>query len=245
MTLANKVAIITGGASGIGFSAAQVFAKKGANIVLFDLKEEVDHIAKEIGGEQALGKKVDITNQQSVTKAVDEVAEKYGKIDVLLNCAGIALLDDAENLSVDDWDKTMAINLKGTFIPAQAVGQKMIEQKSGAIINIASQAGIVAFDRHVAYSASKAGVIGMTKVLAYEWAEYNVRVNAISPTIIMTELGRKAWAGKVGEDMMKQIPIGRFGEPEEVANCAAFLASDDSSLVTGENLVCDGGYTIK
>lgn len=245
MTLVNKVAIITGGASGIGYAAAQAFAKKGATIVLFDLKEEVDQIAKEVGGEQATGKKVDITNQQSVAEAVDEVAKKYGKIDVLLNCAGIALLDEAEELSIEDWDKTMDINLKGTFITAQAVGQKMIEQKAGAIINIASQAGIVAFDRHVAYTASKAGVIGMTKVLAYEWAEYNVRVNAISPTIIMTELGRKAWAGKVGEDMMKQIPIGRFGEPEEVANCAVFLASDDSSLVTGENLVCDGGYTIK
>lgn len=245
MTLVNKVAIITGGASGIGYAAAQAFAKKGTTIVLFDLKEEVDQIAKEVGGEQATGKKVDITNQQSVAEAVDEVAKKYGKIDVLLNCAGIALLDEAEELSIEDWDKTMDINLKGTFITAQAVGQKMIEQKAGAIINIASQAGIVAFDRHVAYTASKAGVIGMTKVLAYEWAEYNVRVNAISPTIIMTELGRKAWAGKVGEDMMKQIPIGRFGEPEEVANCAVFLASDDSSLVTGENLVCDGGYTIK
>ena len=245
MTLVNKVAIITGGASGIGYAAAQAFAKKGATIVLFDLKEEVDQIAKEVGGEQAIGKKVDITNQQSVAEAVDEVAKKYGKIDVLLNCAGIALLDEAEELSIEYWDKTMDINLKGTFITAQAVGQKMIEQKAGAIINIASQAGIVAFDRHVAYTASKAGVIGMTKVLAYEWAEYNVRVNAISPTIIMTELGRKAWAGKVGEDMMKQIPMGRFGEPEEVANCAVFLASDDSSLVTGENLVCDGGYTIK
>lgn len=240
-----KVAIVTGGAGGIGYSIGKLFTENGARVFLFDMRSDVDVIAKNMDSSLAVGLKVDITDKNEILESVNKIIEQEGKIDILINSAGIALLDKAEDLTVEDWEKTMDINLKGSFLTAQAVGKVMIQQRYGKIINIASQAGIVGFDRHVAYTASKAAVIGMTKVMAMEWAKYNINVNAISPTIIMTELGKKAWAGKVGEDMMKEIPLKRFGIPEEISACALFLASDSSSLVTGANLVADGGYTIK
>ena len=138
----------------------------------------------------------------------------------------------------------MAINLKAPFLLSQEVGRRMITAGGGKIINIASQAAVIALDRHVAYCASKAGLIGMTRVLALEWVEYGITVNAISPTIVLTELGKKAWAGRVGEDMKRRIPVGRFAQPEEVAAAALFLASAAADMITGENLIIDGGYTI-
>lgn len=244
MSIKNKVAVITGGSSGIGKAISDHFIKHGAIVICFDQKAE-DEVLSADNKLVLENLKVDITDKTNVDNAVDKVINKYGKIDILVNSAGIALLESAEALSEEYWDITMNVNLKGSFLTAQAVGKHMITQKSGSIINIASQAGIVAFDRHLAYTASKAGVIGMTKVMALEWAEFNVRVNAISPTIIMTELGKKAWAGPVGDAMMQQIPMKRFGNPEEIAGCALFLADEASSLVTGSNLVADGGYTIK
>jgi glycerol dehydrogenase len=125
------------------------------------------------------------------------------------------------------------------------VGREMIKGKGGKIINLASQAGVIGLDKHVAYCTSKAGIIGMTKVLALEWAEFNINVNSISPTVVLTELGKKAWAGEVGEAMKKKIPVGRFAFPEEIAAVALFLASDAAAMITGENIVIDGGFTIQ
>lgn len=246
-SLLNKVALITGGAKGIGKAIALLFADKGANISLFDISDELNNTAKEIEakGRQALAIKVDLTKKIELEKAVLETIKKFGKIDILVNNAGVAFLDDAENLSEEYWDLTLLINLKVPFLLSQMVAKHMIENKSGKIINIASQAGFIALDKHIAYTASKAGIIGITKVMAAEWAEYGIRVNSISPTVILTELGKKAWAGEVGEAMKKKIPVGRFGYPEEVAACAVFLASDAADMITGSNLVIDGGYTIQ
>jgi NAD(P)-dependent dehydrogenase (short-subunit alcohol dehydrogenase family) len=168
-----------------------------------------------------------------------------GRIDILVNNAGIAILGNAENLSERDWDKTMNLNLKVPFLLSQLVGREMIQSGGGKIINIASQMGIVAAERHLAYCVSKAGLIAMTKVLALEWAKFNIRVNAIAPTVVFTEMAQKAWSGEAEEAMKGKIPLGRFVFPEEVAVTALFLASDASSMITGETIVIDGGYTIQ
>lgn len=245
-SIENKVAVITGGASGIGYAIAQLFVEKGASVVLFDLKEDVATTAKNLNKERAIGVLCNVTDNQSMDDAIKQAHNHYGKIDILVNCAGIALLDDAENISDDYWNKTMDINVTGTFKMAQKIGNILIEQGNGGkIINLASQAAIIALDNHVAYCASKAAVLGITRSLALEWAQFDINVNAISPTVILTELGKKAWAGKVGERAMKEIPLGRFGYPEEVAAVALFLACDASNLITGENIVIDGGNTIK
>ena len=148
-------------------------------------------------------------------------------------------------MTEEQWDKTMSINLKAVFLMAQAVGRHMIEAGQGKIINMASQAGVIALDRHIAYCASKAAVISMTKVLACEWAGYGINVNAISPTVVLTELGKKAWAGDVGEQMKKLIPNGRFAYPDEIASVAVFLASDGSMMINGENIMIDGAYSVR
>jgi NAD(P)-dependent dehydrogenase (short-subunit alcohol dehydrogenase family) len=246
-SLKGKVALITGGARGIGKAIAVLFAQNGARNVLVDLDPVVESVAQEIStlGDKSIAAVADITRKDEVEKAVAVALREFGTIDILVNNAGVAYLDDAENLSEEYWDKTMAVNLKAPFLLAQAVGRVMIQKKRGKIINIASQAGVIALDKHVAYCASKAGLIGMTKVLALEWAEFGINVNAIAPTVILTELGKKAWAGEVGEAMKKKIPLRRFGYPEEVAAAALYLASPASDLVTGETLVIDGGYTIQ
>ncbi|NBJ71485.1 MULTISPECIES: SDR family oxidoreductase [Clostridia] len=244
--ITDKVAIITGGASGIGNAVAELYLEKGAKVAILDLKENVSDLAKSIDAIKAFGALCDVTNEASMDKAVQAVKEHFGKIDILVNCAGIALLDDAENICEEYWQKTIDINLTGTFKMSQKVANVMIEQgHGGKVINLASQAAIIALENHVAYGASKAGVIGMTKVLALEWAPFHINVNAISPTVILTELGKKAWAGEKGEKAKKEIPLGRFGFPEEVAAIALFLASDATNLITGENIVIDGGNTIK
>lgn len=246
-SLRDKVALITGGARGIGKAIAVLFAQNGARTILVDLDPVVESVAQEISalGSKSIAVVADVTKKDDVERTVAAAVKEFGTIDILVNNAGVAYLDDAENLSEEYWDKTMAVNLKAPFLLAQTVGKVMIQRKKGKIINISSQAGIIALDKHVAYCASKAGLIGMTKVLALEWAEFGINVNAIAPTVILTELGKKAWAGEVGEVMKKKIPLRRFGYPEEVAAAALYLASSASDLVTGETLVIDGGYTIQ
>jgi NAD(P)-dependent dehydrogenase (short-subunit alcohol dehydrogenase family) len=246
-SLENKVALVTGAAQGIGQAIVELYAEKGADIILVDLQDKVKEVAASLSkfGRKGFPLVADITSTDNVKKVVEDSIQEFDKIDILVNCAGVVFLDDAENISEEYWDKTMAVNLKASFIMAQYVGREMIKAKGGKIVNIASQAGIVALDKHIAYCTSKAGIIGMTKVLAMEWAEFNINVNAISPTVILTELGKKAWAGEVGEKFKQKIPLRRFGYPEEVAAVALFLASDAADLITGENILIDGGYTIQ
>jgi NAD(P)-dependent dehydrogenase (short-subunit alcohol dehydrogenase family) len=245
--LTNKVALVTGAARGIGNAIARLFAEKGADIILVDMLDEVREASASISkfGRKGLPLVADISKTENVKRAVEAGIREFGKIDILVNNAGVVYLDDAENLPEEQWDKTIAVNLKAPFIMAQTVGREMIKRTGGKIINIASQTGIVAVDKHVAYCTSKAGIIGLTKVLALEWAEFKINVNAISPTVVLTELGKKAWAGAVGEAMKMKIPVKRFGYPEEIAAVALFLASDAANMITGENIVIDGGYTIQ
>jgi len=245
-SLDRKTSLITGAISGIGLEIAKMFARKGANIIAFDKTDDfscLENYCKK-SGVGFLSLSGDVRNKIVLEEIVKQSIKLFKKIDILVNCAGVGLIDNAEKLEESVWDLTMDVNLKAPFVLSQIVGSTMIKNGGGKIINIASQAGVVALNKHIAYSSSKAGLIMMTKILALEWGKYNIRANCISPTVILTEMGKQAWDGKVGEDFKKLIPIGRFGYPEEVAACAVFLASDASDLINGENIVMDGGYTI-
>jgi NAD(P)-dependent dehydrogenase (short-subunit alcohol dehydrogenase family) len=226
------VALVTGGASGIGAAIAAAFASKGAAVAVADLAAD--------GGYAC-----DVSDPESVESTVAAVVKDFGKVDVLVNSAGIARLAPAEELSLSHWNDTIAVNLTGTFLMCQAVGKHMLAAGTGVIINMASQAASVAIDEHVAYCASKFGVVGITKVLAAEWAGRGVRVNSISPTVVLTDLGIKAWDNPKGDALKKLIPTGRFAYPNEIAAAAIFLASGASAMINGADLLIDGGYTIK
>ena len=230
-SLSGKVALVTGGASGIGAAIAAAFVAKGAEVATADLSPDADFSC-------------DVANPGAVAALVTAVLERWERIDILVNSAGIARLGAAEDLTVADWDATMDVNLKGTFLVSQAVGRVMLAQGSGKIINLASQAATVALNGHVAYCASKFAVVGLTKVLALEWAGRGVNVNSISPTVVLTELGRSAWSGPEGDALKALIPTGRFAYPDEIAAAAVYLASDGANMVNGLDLVVDGGYSI-
>lgn len=243
--LAGKVAAITGGASGIGGAIAEAYAAKGARVAILDLQEHAAQTQAERVGGGARGFHCDVSDAESVARAVDAVVAEYGTIDILVNSAGVVMLAPAEEISHSAWGTTIAVNLTGTFLVSQAVGQRMLAAGTGRIINLASQAATVALDQHVAYCASKFGVVGMTKVLALEWGGRGVTVNSISPTVVLTDLGRKAWEGPKGDALKALIPTGRFAIPEEVAAAAVFLASDATGMINGADLLVDGGYTIR
>jgi D-threitol dehydrogenase (NAD+) len=243
--LDGRVALITGAASGIGSAIAEVFAERGARPVLLDLNEEAARQRAESLGADAVALACDVSDEASVDEAVDRAIAAAGRIDVLVNSAGIADLAPAEDLTTAAWQRTLAINLTGTFLVSRAVGRHMLAAGRGKIINLASQAASVALPEHAAYCASKAGVVGLTKVLAAEWAGRGVTVNTISPTVVLTDMGRTVWAGEKGEAAKREIPTGRFALPREIAAAAVFLASSASDMVNGADLVVDGGYTIR
>lgn len=243
--LDGKAALVTGGGAGIGAAIAAAYATKGARVAVVDLDET--GAAKTAGGlaTESHGFRCDVADPDSVRGTVDAVLDVFGRVDILVNSAGVVQLAPAEELSVKAWDTTIDVNLKGTFLMCQAVGTSMLEAGGGVIVNMASQAATVALDQHVAYCASKFGVVGVSKVLAAEWGPRGVRVNTISPTVVLTELGRKAWDGPHGDALKKLIPTGRFAYPDEIAAAAVYLASGAAAMVNGADLVIDGGYTIK
>ncbi|MGH7006728.1 MAG: SDR family oxidoreductase [Alphaproteobacteria bacterium] len=242
--LSGKVAVVTGGGSGIGAAVASAFIVKGAKVAVLDINSELAGAkAKELG-DNAKPFACDVSDAPSVQAAITDVMAAFGGIDIVVNSAGVAILAPAADLSLDQWDRTININLKGSFLVTQAAGRVMIAAgKGGKIINLASQAGTVAIEDHVAYCASKFGVIGMSKTFAAEWGKHGICVNTLSPTIVLTELGKKAWAGEKGEMAKKRIPTGRFAFPEEIAAAAVFLASAGADMINGADLLVDGGYT--
>ncbi|MGI8867788.1 MAG: GolD/DthD family dehydrogenase [Mycobacteriales bacterium] len=244
-SLDDKVALITGGASGIGAAIASSFVAKGASVAIVDLSADAarDHAAT--FGPQGAAFGCDVTDESEVQGAVRAVVERFRRIDILVNSAGIALLAPAEELAPSAWDSTMNVNVRGTFLMCQAVGRTMLAQHSGRIINLASQAASVALDQHAAYCASKSAVVGLTRVLASEWGGRGVTANTLSPTVVLTRLGLQTWDGPKGEALKAQIPTGRFAYPSEIAAAAVFLASDGAGMVNGADLVIDGGYTIR
>ncbi|GAA1430176.1 D-threitol dehydrogenase [Microlunatus lacustris] len=243
--LDGAVAVITGGASGIGLAIAERYAASGAQVMILDRDEQAAAAAAEKVGSGAGAYGCDVTSSASVREAVAAVVAAAGRIDILVNSAGVALLAPAEELSDAHWEATLAVNLTGTYLMCREVGAGMLERGRGKIINLASQAATVALADHIAYCASKFGVVGLTRVLALEWGARGVTANTISPTVVLTPLGINAWDNPKGMAHMAEIPVGRFAMPEEIAATAAFLASGAADMVNGADLVVDGGFTIR
>lgn len=245
--LNGRVALITGGASGLGEAIAHGLAQQGAAVVLADRDaERLQKVSAELEetGAQVSTVELDVTDRPGVDRAVAGVVEDQGSLDIVVNSAGIVALDAVDQLPDEAWDRTLEINLSGTFAVCRAAGARMKAQQYGRIINIASQAAHVALEHHAAYSASKSGLFGLTTSLARELGPYSVTANTISPTVVMTDLGRKAWDGPHGDAHRAEIPARRFAEPEEIAATAVFLASTEAAMVNGADLRVDGGFTI-
>jgi NAD(P)-dependent dehydrogenase (short-subunit alcohol dehydrogenase family) len=242
--LDGRVAIVTGGARGIGLEAAKALKENGAKIVIVDINAEAgERAAKDVGADFVV---TDLTQSDAVRKLAAEVQSTHGRIDVAFNNAGIAVNTPSEDCSDDDWHKVININLHAVFYCCREFGKAMLAQGKGSIINTASMSGIISNtpQPQSAYNVSKAGVIMLTKSLAGEWAKRGVRVNSISPGYIGTEMTKLGMANSDWyADWIKFTPMGRVGEPREVATAVVYLASDASSYFTGSNLVIDGGYT--
>jgi 3-oxoacyl-[acyl-carrier protein] reductase len=244
--LKDKVAIVTGAGQGIGRGIALAMAKEGAKVVVTDITDKRFEVAKEIEalGSQALAVKCDVSNKSDVEGMVKEALNKFGRVDILVNNAGIYPFKPFADMTEQDWDRVLNINLKGVFYCVKAVLPRMIEQRYGKIINLSSIAGsVVGFPSLVHYSSSKAAILGFTRSLALEVAPHGINVNAIAPGPIDTP-GAKAPSPEMAEQTKKMIPLGRMGLPQDIANLAVFLASDKSSFITGQCIVSDGGYTL-
>jgi len=245
--LNGKVAIVTGAGHGIGREIALLLAKSGAKIAVIDVSDKVFEVLKDVEalGQEGLAIKCDVSNSGEVEEAVRKIVEKFNRIDILVNNAGIYPFKPLIEMTEQEWDKVLGVNLKGVFYFTRAVMPKMIERRRGKIINIASIAGsVVGFANLTHYSASKAGIVGFTRALALEVAQYGINVNAVSPGPILTP-GTRVLGEETYEQIRKSIPLGRWGRPEEVANLVLFLASDESDFITGQNIIIDGGYTIQ
>jgi NAD(P)-dependent dehydrogenase (short-subunit alcohol dehydrogenase family) len=251
MPLENKVAIVTGARRGIGKAVALAFARAGADLAIFDLivaDRKLNEVAKEIRklGRRVVALKSDISQISDVDKMVEAILSKFGKIDILVNCAGVwipgqTLLECSE----ENWDKVINTNLKGTYNCCQVCGKVMVRQGRGNIINLSSQVGINPGAGVGAYSISKAGIIMLTRQLALELGGYNIRVNAIAPGIVKTDFNLSFWQDPEKEKQAaNSVPLGRLAEPEDIADCAVFLASEDSRYITGVTLKVDGGWSV-
>jgi len=250
MRFQDKVCLITGGAAGIGKASAEAFSREGAKIVICDLAQDTgEQVAAATGGDFY---QVDVTNRHAVQEWVDSVVEKYGHIDVLINNAGVlrdglfVKVKDGQlvkQMSEADFDLVISVNLKGVFNCTQAVAPVMINQGGGAIISVSSVVGLDGNFGQTNYVATKAGVIGMTKVWARELGRSNIRVNAVAPGFTATEMV-KAMPEKILDGMKARTPLGRLGEPVDIANALLFLASDEASFITGTVLRVDGGIVV-
>lgn len=251
MRLKDKVCLVTGASRGIGRAIAVTFGREGADVVVnySKSKEKAEEVVNEIikFGRKAIAVKADVSNKEEVDKMVEDVIKEFGKIDVLVNNAGITHRNpDILGATKEEWEKVLGVNLLGTYYCIQAVAPHMIKRRYGKIINIASLAGIgVAVGEEVAYAPSKAAVINLTKRLAYKLGPYNINVNAIAPGLIRTEIlsvGRsEEEVKKLIDEVTKLTALRRTGEPEDIANVALFLASDESNFITGQLIVADGG----
>lgn len=238
--MSSRVALVTGGASGIGAAIVTAFENAGVRVAVLDRDVRALEGA---GGEFHVT--AEVTDPVAVQSAVAEVVERAGRLDVLVNCAGVATIAPALEIDLAGFERTVAVNLVGSFVVSQAVARHLVDHGGGRIVTIASQAAIVGLEGHVAYAASKAGLLGMTRTLALEWGPAGITVNTVSPTVVLTPLARPNWENPRGDALKQQIPVGRFAEPDEIADAVLFLAGENSGMINGHDLVVDGGYTIR
>ncbi len=236
--LQGKVAVITGGASGIGAATAKLFSENGAKLVLVDLQEDLGtSFAQELP--DAIFVKADVTNEEQVANVFEKAKEAYGQVDIVFNNAGIGKVTPTHEVSYDEWRKTVAVDLDGVFLVAREAIRSFQQTGGGVIVNTASMYGWVGSPGSAAYNAAKGGVVNFTRSIGLEYAEHNIRVNALCPGFIDTPI-----IPEESKDILKQMtPMKRLGQSEEMAKAVLFLASDDSSFMTGASLVVDGGYT--
>lgn len=233
-----SVALVTGGAGGIGAAVVEALEEAGSRVAV------LDRTAPELR-EGRLFVDCDVTDAAGVEAAVDEVVARAGRLDVVVNCAGTATIAPALEIDLAGWESTLRVNLTGSFLVSRAAARHLVAGGGGRIVTIASQAASVGLAGHVAYAASKAGLLGMTRTLALEWGPLGVTVNTVSPTVVLTPLARPNWENPAGEALRAQIPVGRFAEPEEVAAAVVFLTGPGAAMVNGHDLVVDGGYTVR
>jgi NAD(P)-dependent dehydrogenase (short-subunit alcohol dehydrogenase family) len=247
--LDGQVALVTGASRGIGRDLVFALAHAGANVVAAGRSlDDVVVVAEEAKGEggRAEAVELDLRDRGSIERAVAECVERSGRLDILVNNAGLGTNHDALDATEEEWDELFAVNVRGLFFACQSAARRMVEQRHGRIVNMASQAGLVGIPRHAAYCASKGAVIALTKVLALEWASFGITVNSVAPTFIRTpgtaeRLDQPAFLA----DVLERLPVGRVGTTTDVAGAVIYLASPAASLVTGTVLIVDGGWTAR
>jgi len=247
--LKDKVATITGGGSGIGRATCLLFAREGAKVVVADyIAEGGNETVRQISaaGGQAVFVQADVSKSADVQNMIGAAVRNYGRVDILFNNAGIeGPSAKLANLKEEDWDRVIAIDLTSVYLGMKYVIPEMIKQGGGVILSTASVAGLVGFQGSGAYAAAKAGVINLTRLAALEYADKNIRVNCICPGVIETPMVERVMGGRPRERIVRSEPIGRLGRPEDIANAALFLASDESSFATGAPFIIDGGYVAR
>jgi 2-deoxy-D-gluconate 3-dehydrogenase len=248
MRLDGMVALVTGAGSGIGRVTAQALAEAGADVAVTELPERLERAEATAAEVRGLGRTaaalpLDVREVPSVAAMVAAARDRFGRIDVLVNNAGVQVPRLAVDVREEDWDAVLDVDLRGAFFVAQAVGREMIRAGRGAIVNIASQMGLVGYYKRAAYCSAKAGLVNLTRVLALEWAPRGVRVNAVAPTFVRTPLTESTFADpELAEDIPRRIPLGRLAQPEDVAAAVVFLASPAAGMITGHTLPVDGGW---
>ncbi|SON54219.1 3-oxoacyl-[acyl-carrier-protein] reductase FabG [Hartmannibacter diazotrophicus] len=240
--LKGLTALITGAAGGIGEAMAEAFADAGARLALVDIADS-SALATRLGDEHR-SFALDLEDPDAIKATVERIGREMG-IDILVNNAGLGIIFPAEEPNLDAWDRTMRINLRGPWLMGAAALPYLKVSGRGRVINISSQAGVIAIEEHAAYGASKAGLINLTKVMAIEWARFGITANAIAPTVVETPMALVGWSGEKGVKARQDIPVGRFAKPSEIAAAALYLASYEAAIINGAVLMADGGFSCR